>query len=159
MPVRGALLSPPLGIMRTLLAPTPQENQGMGPDGCCMNVFKLLQPEGLEGHRKWAKWDWKGWERFVPKCNFTNRLGGHQVYMGVVMTASPERGWHLKNHLGNVLRAKGCVRGGGGIRECCIPVGHAVWRDLAGKGDLGMGSRWSAKQEAPFQFCRESNQG
>nr|XP_003215149.1 PREDICTED: uncharacterized protein LOC100552244 [Anolis carolinensis] len=37
--------------------------------------------------------------------SFHNWLAGYTVFMGVVAIAYPERGWHLINHLSNVLKA------------------------------------------------------
>lgn len=147
-------------------------------DGYYVNVFKLIKPEGPEGRRERPKRDRKGRRQTVTERTFTNWLRGYQVYMGVVMIGYPERGWHLNNHLGNVLRAK--VLGGDmaaihydeDVRKRASENAKFRWDllhsevwlvevgpNIKGKGEPSRGSRWLGKRETAFRFCWEFNQG
>ncbi|KAL8203150.1 UNVERIFIED_CONTAM: hypothetical protein K2H54_042714 [Gekko kuhli] len=73
-------------------------------DGDYMETFTLLKPEadncklGLLSEKKGNKKD-------AVNSTILNWLTGYNVFMGVVQSAYPEHGWHLSNHLANVLRA------------------------------------------------------
>lgn len=74
-------------------------------DGYYVDIFSLLKPEndtGVTGTKR----DKDGAATGSADRTFLNWMKGYSVYMALVSAAFPERGWHLANHLSNVLRAK-----------------------------------------------------
>lgn len=75
-------------------------------NGFYVDIFKLVKPEGEEGntgvrHRERKRNKTQGAEH-----TFDNWLEGFAEFVGVVVAAYPERGWHLNNHYRNVLKAR-----------------------------------------------------
>ncbi|KAL8221468.1 UNVERIFIED_CONTAM: hypothetical protein K2H54_068173 [Gekko kuhli] len=74
-------------------------------DGYYVDIFSLLKPEGEAGKTGPGQEKKRG-SKGSPERSFQNWLKGYTVYMSLVAAAYPERGWHLANHLGNVLKAR-----------------------------------------------------
>ncbi|KAL8220795.1 UNVERIFIED_CONTAM: hypothetical protein K2H54_054967 [Gekko kuhli] len=84
-------------------------------DGYYVNVFTLLQKRGTKARTlKSDKKEKKEWTE-EAECTFLNWVSGYLVYAGVVAMAYPERGWHLLNHMSNMVKARVLVGKGPAI--------------------------------------------
>ncbi|KAL8220493.1 UNVERIFIED_CONTAM: hypothetical protein K2H54_048154, partial [Gekko kuhli] len=75
-------------------------------DGYYVNVFTLLQKRGTEARTLKSDKKEKKERSEEAERTFLNWVSGYLVYAGVVATAYPERGWHLINHMSNVVEAR-----------------------------------------------------
>lgn len=108
---------------------------------------------------------------------FTNWLKGYSVYMSLVAATYPERGWHLANHLGNVLKAQ-CLAGDTLVMQYDIEFGKLASHNELARWDLLHKKIWVVKvgpyakpsgdsntrktplrRDAACRVCWEFNQG
>ncbi|KAL8207524.1 UNVERIFIED_CONTAM: hypothetical protein K2H54_057481 [Gekko kuhli] len=73
-------------------------------DGYYVDIFSLLKPDNEEGMRGPQSEKNKN-SRLAVERNFINWMSDYAVFMGVVISSYPERGWHLVSHMTNVLKA------------------------------------------------------
>ncbi|KAL8203483.1 UNVERIFIED_CONTAM: hypothetical protein K2H54_055302, partial [Gekko kuhli] len=146
-------------------------------DGYYVNVFTLLQKWGTEART--LKHDKKEKKERSEEAErtFINWVSGYLVYAGVVATAYPERGWHLINHMSNVVEARVLAGEGAAIDydETCRKLASRnerarwdllqdkIWLQEVGPCIKGKSEvkpdRWSARKYRSRGVCWEYNQG
>ncbi|KAL8219210.1 UNVERIFIED_CONTAM: hypothetical protein K2H54_012798, partial [Gekko kuhli] len=107
-------------------------------DGYYVDVFTLHKKRGDEARTlKSGKKEKKDKNEEVERT-FINWVSGYLVYAGVVATAYPDRGWHLLNHMSNVVKARILAGEGPAIEydETC--------RKMASRDDR---ARWDLLQD------------
>ncbi|KAL8219517.1 UNVERIFIED_CONTAM: hypothetical protein K2H54_026186 [Gekko kuhli] len=146
-------------------------------DGYYVNVFTLLQKRGTEARTLKSDKKEKKERSEEAERTFLNWVSGYLVYAGVVATAYPERGWHLLNHMSNVVEARVLAGEGAAIDydETCRKLASRnerarwdllqdkVWLREVGPCIKGKSEvkpdRWSARKDRSRGICWEYNQG
>lgn len=105
-------------------------------DGFYMDLFALVRPEDETGNT--GSKGKKGSRSATVERSFQNWLKGYTVYMSMVSAAYPERGWHLANHLGNILKVHSLVG------EAPAMQYDAKFRKLASHNEM---ARWDLLHE------------
>ncbi|KAL8221428.1 UNVERIFIED_CONTAM: hypothetical protein K2H54_067604 [Gekko kuhli] len=118
-------------------------------DGYHVDVFTLHKKRGDEARTlKSGKKEKKDKTEEVERT-FINWVSGYLVYAGVVATAYPDRGWHLLNHMSNVVKARILAGEGPAIEydETCHKIAS---RDDRARWDLLQDKIWLLEED---RFC------
>ncbi|KAL8221100.1 UNVERIFIED_CONTAM: hypothetical protein K2H54_059163 [Gekko kuhli] len=146
-------------------------------DGYYVNVFTLLQKRGTEARMLKSDKKEKKERSEEAERTFLNWVSGYLVYAGVVATAYPERGWHLLNHMSNVVEARVLAGEGAAIDydETCRKLAsrneRALWDLLQdkvclrkvglcikGKSEIKP-DRWSGRKDRSRAFVGNITKG
>ena len=77
-------------------------------DGYYIDMFTLAKPD-VDTPTTGSRAVKKGKKEPVRERSFANWLCGYTELMRLISAAYPERGWHLSNHLANMLEARASV--------------------------------------------------
>lgn len=111
-------------------------------DSFYVDLFSLVIPEDEP-----ANTDSKGRKTsqgITVDRSSSNWLKGYTVYMSVILATYSERGWHLANHLGNVLRAQSLAGDAPAMQYDCEFRKLVSHNELA-RWDLLHGKIWVVK--------------